>query len=147
MPAQLAADHPVLYRFLLNKWYFDELYDAIFVRPGHAARPLPVAHGRRPIIDGLGPDGVSARVLDVTRGVVRRADRLPLPLRLRDAHRRRGPRHLLSVPGGTLMLGFGILSGLLILPLVGAAFILTLRGDSEAANSQRALGGARHHGR
>ncbi|MBM6595786.1 NADH-quinone oxidoreductase subunit M [Microvirga pudoricolor] len=33
------------------------------------------------------------------------------------------------------MLGFGILSGLLILPLLGAAFILTLRGDSEAARS------------
>jgi NADH-quinone oxidoreductase subunit M len=33
------------------------------------------------------------------------------------------------------MLGFGILSGLLILPLVGAAFILTLRGDSDAARS------------
>ncbi|NBJ12433.1 NADH-quinone oxidoreductase subunit M [Microvirga arsenatis] len=33
------------------------------------------------------------------------------------------------------MFGFGILSGLLILPLVGAAFILTLRGDSEAARS------------
>ncbi|WP_414471159.1 NADH-quinone oxidoreductase subunit M [Microvirga sp. M2] len=33
------------------------------------------------------------------------------------------------------MLGFGILSGLLILPLIGAAFILTLRGDSEAARS------------
>ena len=37
------------------------------------------------------------------------------------------------VPGSALMLGFGILSGLLVLPLVGAAFILTLRGDSEAA--------------
>lgn len=33
------------------------------------------------------------------------------------------------------MFGFGILSGLLILPLVGAAFILTLRGDSEATRS------------
>jgi NADH-quinone oxidoreductase subunit M len=33
------------------------------------------------------------------------------------------------------MFGFGILSGLLILPLVGAAFILTLRGDSDAARS------------
>ncbi len=33
------------------------------------------------------------------------------------------------------MFGFGILSGLLILPLIGAAFILTLRGDSEAARS------------
>ncbi|MCB8820677.1 NADH-quinone oxidoreductase subunit M [Microvirga rosea] len=33
------------------------------------------------------------------------------------------------------MLGFGILSGLLVLPLIGAAFILTLRGDSEAARA------------
>jgi NADH-quinone oxidoreductase subunit M len=33
------------------------------------------------------------------------------------------------------MLGFGILSGLLILPLIGAAFILTLRNDSEASRS------------
>jgi len=32
-PKRLAARHEPLYRFLLNKWYFDELYDAIFVRP------------------------------------------------------------------------------------------------------------------
>jgi NADH-quinone oxidoreductase subunit L len=32
-PAQLAAEQPLLYDFLLNKWYFDELYDRIFVRP------------------------------------------------------------------------------------------------------------------
>jgi NADH-quinone oxidoreductase subunit L len=32
-PKELAAEHPGLYKFLLNKWYFDELYDAIFVRP------------------------------------------------------------------------------------------------------------------
>ena len=45
------------------------------------------------------------------------------------------------------MFGLGILSGLLVLPLVGAAFILTLRGDDEAARSQRPLGGARRHDR
>ena len=33
------------------------------------------------------------------------------------------------------MFGFGILSGLLVLPLVGAAIILCLRGDSEAVRS------------
>ena len=32
-PARLAAHQAPLYRFLLNKWYFDELYDAVFVRP------------------------------------------------------------------------------------------------------------------
>jgi NADH-quinone oxidoreductase subunit L len=70
-PAELAADHPILYRFLLNKWYFDELYDLIFVRPAlRLGRFLwKVGDGR--IIDGFGPDGISARVLDVTRGVVR----------------------------------------------------------------------------
>ena len=33
VPGRLAAANPGLYQFLLNKWYFDELYDAIFVRP------------------------------------------------------------------------------------------------------------------
>ncbi len=33
LPGKLAANQPILYRFLLNKWYFDEIYDAIFVRP------------------------------------------------------------------------------------------------------------------
>ena len=33
IPARLAAAAPGLYRFLLNKWYFDELYDRIFVQP------------------------------------------------------------------------------------------------------------------
>ncbi|MBF9232514.1 NADH-quinone oxidoreductase subunit L [Microvirga alba] len=70
-PAQLAADHPILYRFLLNKWYFDELYDAIFVRPTLWLGRLLWRGGDQRIIDGLGPDGISARVLDVTRGVMR----------------------------------------------------------------------------
>lgn len=70
-PAKLAADHPILYRFLLNKWYFDELYDAIFVRPAMAIGRFFWRTGDQRIIDGLGPDGISARVMDVTRGVVR----------------------------------------------------------------------------
>jgi len=70
-PAQLAAEHPLLYRFLLNKWYFDELYDAIFVRPAMGIGRFFWRTGDQRIIDGLGPDGISARVLDVTRGVVR----------------------------------------------------------------------------
>jgi NADH-quinone oxidoreductase subunit L len=70
-PADLARRHPFLYRFLLNKWYFDELYDAIFVRPAMATGRFFWRTGDQRIIDGLGPDGISARVLDVTRGVVR----------------------------------------------------------------------------
>jgi NADH:ubiquinone oxidoreductase subunit 5 (subunit L)/multisubunit Na+/H+ antiporter MnhA subunit len=33
IPVALARDQAVLYRFLLNKWYFDEIYDFLFVRP------------------------------------------------------------------------------------------------------------------
>jgi len=70
-PRRLAATFPDLYRFLLNKWYFDELYDLIFVRPAFAIGRLFWKGGDGAIIDGLGPDGISARVLDVTRGAVR----------------------------------------------------------------------------
>ncbi len=70
-PKRLADAFPALYRFLLNKWYFDELYDAIFVRPAFAIGRLFWKGGDGAIIDGFGPDGVSARVLDVTRSAVR----------------------------------------------------------------------------
>jgi NADH-quinone oxidoreductase subunit L len=71
IPVELARQQPVLYQFLLNKWYFDEIYDAIIVRPTLWLGRLLWKGGDGAIIDGLGPDGVSARVLDVTRNVVR----------------------------------------------------------------------------
>ena len=70
-PATLARANPLLYRFLLNKWYFDELYDFMFVRPAFWIGRVFWKGGDGAIIDGLGPDGVSARVLDATRNVVR----------------------------------------------------------------------------
>ncbi|MBV9569969.1 MAG: NADH-quinone oxidoreductase subunit L [Alphaproteobacteria bacterium] len=71
LPAQMAARRSLIYLFLYNKWYFDELYNFLFVRPAlWLGRVLwKVGDGR--IIDGLGPDGISARVLDATRGAVR----------------------------------------------------------------------------
>jgi NADH-quinone oxidoreductase subunit L len=71
IPVELARQHEVLYKFLLNKWYFDEIYDAIFVRPTKRLGLLLWKGGDGWLIDGFGPDGVSARVLDVTRNVVR----------------------------------------------------------------------------
>ena len=70
-PQRLAAEFPALYRFLLNKWYFDELYDLLFVRPAFALGRLFWKGGDGAIIDGFGPNGVSARVLDVARNSVR----------------------------------------------------------------------------
>jgi NADH-quinone oxidoreductase subunit L len=71
IPVELARQHDALYRFLLNKWYFDELYDLIFVRPAKWLGRVFWKQGDGWLIDGFGPDGVSARVLDVTRNVVR----------------------------------------------------------------------------
>jgi NADH-quinone oxidoreductase subunit L len=60
MGARIAARRGLLWSFLYNKWYFDELYDAIFVRPAKALGDLFWKGGDKAVIDGLGPDGVSA---------------------------------------------------------------------------------------
>ncbi len=71
LPAAYARDQALLYRFLLNAWYFDRIYDFLFVRPAMWLGRLLWKGGDGFVIDGFGPDGVSARVLDVTRNVVR----------------------------------------------------------------------------
>jgi NADH-quinone oxidoreductase subunit L len=71
LPPKLAARRGPLYLFLYNKWYFDELYDFIFVRPAFWIGRQLWKLGDGKIIDGLGPDGVAAGVLDWTRQVVR----------------------------------------------------------------------------
>jgi NADH-quinone oxidoreductase subunit L len=71
LPVGLAKSQEPLYQFLLNKWYFDELYDWLFVRPTLWIGRLLWKGGDGWLIDGFGPDGISARVLDVTRNVIR----------------------------------------------------------------------------
>ena len=67
----MAARRGPLYLFLYNKWYFDELYDFLFVRPAKWLGHFLWKVGDGKIIDGLGPDGVSAGIVDWTRQVVR----------------------------------------------------------------------------
>ena len=71
VPGEIAKRHEFLYRFLLNKWYFDELYDWLFVRPTKWLGRFLWKKGDGMVIDGLGPDGISARVVDITSRVVR----------------------------------------------------------------------------
>jgi NADH-quinone oxidoreductase subunit L len=71
LPGQLAANQPILYRFLLNKWYFDELYDFLFVRPAKWLGYQLWKKGDGRVIDGMGPDGIAARVQNVTAIVVK----------------------------------------------------------------------------
>jgi NADH-quinone oxidoreductase subunit L len=71
IPRRMGENMGPVHTLFYRKWYFDELYDFLFVRPAMwLGRTLwKVGDGR--IIDGLGPDGISARVVDVTRALVR----------------------------------------------------------------------------
>ncbi len=70
-PKDLAAQHRGLYQFLLNKWYFDEIYDFLFVRPAMRLGTFLWKKGDGMVIDGFGPDGISSRVVDVTNRVTK----------------------------------------------------------------------------
>jgi len=74
LPKKLADRKGMLYLFLYNKWYFDELYDLLFVRPAMRLGCFLWKRGDGTVIDGLGPDGIAARVLDASRGAVRDVD-------------------------------------------------------------------------
>ena len=67
MPGRLAGRFRGLYLFLLNKWYFDELYDALFVRPAQFLGYGFWKAGDGAVIDGVGPDGVAAATSDLAR--------------------------------------------------------------------------------
>jgi NADH-quinone oxidoreductase subunit L len=72
MPARISMQYRALYLFLLNKWYFDELYDRLFVRNAFSLGEGLWKTGDGKIIDGLGPDGVAA----ATRELASEASRL-----------------------------------------------------------------------
>ena len=69
-PGEIAEQHDLIYKFLLNKWYFDEIYDFLFVRPAKWIARILWKGGDGAIIDGLGPDGIASSVQRVTRRIV-----------------------------------------------------------------------------
>jgi NADH-quinone oxidoreductase subunit L len=60
IPARFTAQWGVLYRFFYNKWYFDELYDVVFVRPASALGRIFWKRGDEQVIDRFGPNGAAA---------------------------------------------------------------------------------------
>jgi NADH-quinone oxidoreductase subunit L len=72
LPGRLAMRFRALYLFLVNKWYFDDLYDRLFVRSAFALGDVLWRSGDGKIIDGLGPDGIAT----ATRDLARQASRL-----------------------------------------------------------------------
>jgi NADH-quinone oxidoreductase subunit L len=72
LPVRLAAQFRSLYLFLLNKWYFDDLYDWLFVRTAFLLGDGLWRSGDGTVIDGIGPNGVAA----ITRDLAHQASRL-----------------------------------------------------------------------
>jgi len=62
-PSRFVGQFYLLYDFLLHKWYFDELYDLIFVRPAFALGRLFWKRGDQGTIDRFGPNGLAQIVV------------------------------------------------------------------------------------
>jgi NADH-quinone oxidoreductase subunit L len=71
LPGRTVAMFRPLHTFFYNKWYFDELYDAIFVRPAKALGLGLWRGGDQAIIDRFGPDGVAAAAYATARRAAR----------------------------------------------------------------------------
>ena len=70
LPGRVTAAIPRVYDFVLNKWYFDELYDRIIVRPAVALARMFWTVGDATIIDGV-PNGIAALTVDGSRQAVK----------------------------------------------------------------------------
>ena len=64
----LASTFKPIYLFSLNKWYIDELYDYIFVKPLFFIASFFWKKGDQKSIDGLGPNGISRFINFLSRG-------------------------------------------------------------------------------
>ncbi len=71
MPAWTVRRFKPIHAFLYNKWYFDELYNFIFVRPVRWLARVLWIYGDGKIIDGLGPDGLAARTVEIAKRAVK----------------------------------------------------------------------------
>ena len=71
IPARFTATFSGLYQFLLNKWYWDELYNLIFVRPAMWLGRFLWKKGDEGTIDRFGPHGAAEVVLLSSRAAVR----------------------------------------------------------------------------
>jgi NADH-quinone oxidoreductase subunit L len=69
--AKLAGRGGPLYTFFYNKWYFDELYEAVFVNGAKWFGDLFWKGGDQKVIDGFGPNGVSWLMAQFGKGLGR----------------------------------------------------------------------------
>jgi NADH-quinone oxidoreductase subunit L len=60
LPAKISRAFSSLYALFFNKWYFDEIYDRLLVRPAFALGRVFWKRGDQGLIDRFGPDGSAA---------------------------------------------------------------------------------------
>jgi len=57
IPGRIKSMFSVVHTLLFNKWFFDELYDSLFVKPAFKLGQIFWSAGDKNIIDRFGPDG------------------------------------------------------------------------------------------
>jgi NADH-quinone oxidoreductase subunit L len=67
IPGTIAGRFHRTYKFLFNKWYFDEIYERMLVLPAFALGRALWKVGDGMLIDGLGPDGLSSAIKLISR--------------------------------------------------------------------------------
>ena len=67
LPVKLSMQFSSIYKFLLNKWYFDEIYDRIFVKQSFMLGRGFWKSGDGALIDGVGPDGIALSVRNLAK--------------------------------------------------------------------------------
>jgi NADH-quinone oxidoreductase subunit L len=72
LPGAVVRAFKPIHQLFFRKWYFDEIYDALFVKPAFVLGRVLWKGGDGAIIDRLGPDGIAATSI----GIARRASRL-----------------------------------------------------------------------
>ena len=136
LPRKLAARRGLLYLFLYNKWYFDELYDFLFVRPHSGSAACCGSGATARSSTGSGPTAFGAGAgCGARRGPP--AIGLCLSLCAGDAAGRGGARDLVHGEGGRAVMSLPILSLVTFLPLLGVlAHSLVPRAPMPRAGSR-----------
>ena len=67
LPKTIAKSFNLIYKLFYNKWYFDELYRLIFIKPIKITSVFLWKIIDKKIIDGFGPDGFSSRILTFSK--------------------------------------------------------------------------------
>jgi len=67
LPSRVSKAFRVLYTLFYNKWYFDEIYNYLFVKPIKIFSVFCWNIIDKKIIDGIGPNGISSKVFSLSK--------------------------------------------------------------------------------